>query len=182
MFIAVLRLCQTDECTAANEQIATALQSILLQITPSTPATTTPAADTSTFAVPVESERSAAVWTSSEWSESMDMLLYCHQLHHSQQQQLSTSHWLRVRSLLSTRDTRLQALWQRWKGRLIRCDQHWQQSVRDECEQYRLAGEDEGEDGVGEEEEAADANSSRFVIELQALVTSIVEDDDGGVD
>ena len=163
--VAALRLCQTEECSAANEQIAHALHSILSRLSTPTPPSHAATVSSST---PTYTAHSAGVSEAAEWGESMDMLLCCQQLH--QTEQLSTPHWLAARQLLSVKDVRVLALWQRWKVRLAR-------SVRGESEQYRLAGEDENVVGAVEEEEV-DVNLGRFATELQALLTEIAEEEE----
>ena len=162
--MAGLHLCQTDECSAANRQLDRALLSILRQLSADAPLDTAPSASTVSAA---DSVCSAAV--SSEWSDWLDMLLHCNQLHRSQL--LSTTDWLLARSLLQTRDGRAMALWQRWKRRLAQCDQ---QAMRDESEQYWLEGEKDGVGGL--RQGTADKDEEGYVVELQAVLAEVAEE------
>ena len=99
------------------------------------------------------------------------MLLFCHQLHHTQQ--LSATEWLRARSLLQARDERAMALWQRWKCRLAHSRQR---SVREESEQYWLDEEDREQ--CGPMEEAADQDNEEHVEALRALLAVVMDEAD----
>ena len=163
--VAALRLCQTKQFAAANKQLARVLQTILSQLSVAAPPDANiPAAKDCTA-------HSTAV--SIEWSQWMDMLLYCYQLHGTQQ--LSPAEWQCAHSLLQGRDGRAMELWQRWKGRLALSEHR---SVRSESEQYWLAGEVDGMSRVVQEADTADEVG--FVAELQALLPQAAGEADVG--
>ena len=159
--LAVLRFCQTQQYAAANQQLANTLQTILQQLSATRPLGIAP-----TCSATADSAHSpAASIESGEWS---DMLLCCYQLHCSQQ--LSTTEWLSARALLDARDERVLALWRRWKDRLAKREQ---QHVREQSEQYWLAGEGGTIDTTGRE---AEADSGGFVAGMQALLVEVAEE------